>query len=340
MQAKMIGLKGGCLILIVLGIALFIGLTFSRVLIPVFPIIVGIIMWFITKTQRKLIKTSPTPIYQVKEGWVKIQGTASALKTFETPYFKQACIAYAYEEGNVTYDSESGSEYVNNIIKKEEFQDFYLSNATGKIKVVLNQLNLSFLNVKSDTKHSIKHAVDDIRYTERTIKNGDMISVLGYAVKNSNYAYDLTEQANQPLVIATPNIEDKTTKAFRVFKYLMPYLILMYLAVNYFLFLAPIKPKVENSTAFALFSIFGMPILGILFGVFGSRSSGFSKVFFSTLGGICFFVSLLSFPLICLLYMIKTNQYTINQVWLSIFVCVSLALIFNYKKLNEIFDNY
>jgi len=338
MQAREIGLKIGCLLIIGMGLVLFLGLAFSQILIPLVPPLIGIFIWYVTKTQRKLVRTETTPIYQIAEGWVKIQGNVSAPKTFVTPYFKQECIAYTYEEGNITYDSESGSEHVTKTSSRKEFQDFHLSNGTGKIKIIIKDLNLTLLETKSDTKHSIKYAVDDIRYTERTLKNGDLISVLGYAVKNSNYAYELTAQANQPLVIATPDFEDKTIKSFRVFKYLMPYLVLMYLSVNYFLFLAPERPHEEQNTAFALLSFFGIPILGVLFGVIGAKLSGFGKDFFSCLGGICFFVALLSFPLLCLLYMVKTNQSTIIRVWASIFICTSLAMILNYRKLEGAFD--
>ncbi|RZL43807.1 MAG: hypothetical protein EOP00_22285 [Pedobacter sp.] len=338
MEVKTIGLKVGCLVLFGLGTALFIGLTFSRILIPLVPIIAGVLVWYTTKIQRKLIKTNPTPIYQLTEGWVKIIGKVSASKTFETPYFKQECIAYVYEEANVTYDSDDGSEYVKSISKKEEFQDFYLSNSTGQIKVIVNRLNLKLLSAKSDTLHSIKYAVDDIRYTERTLKNGDLISVLGYAVKNSNFGYELIEHENKPLVIATPDFEDKTRKSFKIFKYLMPYFILMYLAVNYFLFFAPVEQNTEKNEALIYFTIFGMPILGVVFGAIGSRFSGFAKNFIAGIGGICFVVSLLSFPLLCLLAMTDTNYYIIERVWASVLVCTSLAFIMNYRKIEGAFD--
>ncbi|RZL29888.1 MAG: hypothetical protein EOP00_37175, partial [Pedobacter sp.] len=216
-------------------------LVFSnRFIVPVLPIIVLTYVYFVTKTKRKFIKKKPVSIYDLTEGLVKIEGNISAAKTFETPCFKQECIAYVYEVGNITYDGETGSERINSITKKEEFQDFYLSNATGKIKVIITKLNLAFLTAKTDTLHSIKYAVDDIRYTERTLKNGDLISVMGYAVRNSFNEFELKEQNNEPLVIGTSEFEDKSRKAFRVFKYLMPYFILMYVGVNYFLF-APIK---------------------------------------------------------------------------------------------------
>jgi hypothetical protein len=337
MQIKTIGLKIGVLVFIGLGIALYIGLSFSRILVPLFPFIAGFLVWYTTKTQRKLIKTATTPIYQITEGWVKIQGTVSASKTFKTPYFKHECIAYSYRKADISYHSEDNTEREGSVIIEEEFQDFYLTNATGKIKVILTRVNLALLPAKSEIIHSIKYAVDDIRYTERTLKNGDLISVLGYAIKNSNYHFELNEHGNRPLVIATPDFEDKTKKSFKVFKYLLPYFILMYLAVNYFLFFAPVKQHMEISTAFVLFIFFGMPILGVVFGVIGSRFSGFAKDLISGMGGICIVVSLLSFPLLCLLFMTKTEFYIIECVWASVLLCTTLAFAINYRKIEGAF---
>jgi len=338
MQIKTIGLKTGCLILIGLGITLYIALSFSRILVPLFPIIVGLLVWYTTKTQRKLIKTATTPIYEIAGGWIKIQGTVSAAKTFVTPHFKQECIAYTYRKADISYDSEDNTERENSVTTEEEFQDFYLTNPTGKIKVILHKINLALLPAKTDTLHSIKYAVDDIRYTERTLKNGDLISVLGYANKNSNHQFELSEQDNQPLLIATPDFEDKTKKSFKVFKYLIPYFILMYLAVNYFLFFAPVKQQIEKSTAFVLFIFFGMPILGILFSVIGTKINGFGKVVLSGIGGTCFVTSLLSFPLLCLLFMTDTDYYLIERVWASILLCTTLAFTIHYRKIEGAFD--
>jgi hypothetical protein len=44
MQIKTIGLKIGVLVLIGLGIALYIGLSFSRILVPLFPVIAGLLV--------------------------------------------------------------------------------------------------------------------------------------------------------------------------------------------------------------------------------------------------------------------------------------------------------
>ena len=309
----------------------------SRFVVPAVPIILVVIVIIVTKTQRTLINKKSTPIYELTEGLVKIEGTISATKTFETPHFNQECIAYIYEEGYLTYDSDTGSEHVNRTLKKEELQDFYLSNATGKIKVIITKLNLTFLPAKTDTLHSIKYAVDDIRYTERTLKNGDLISVLGYAVKNNNHEFELREQGDKPLAIATPAVEDKTRKAFKVLKDLLPYFILMYVGVNYFLF-APMKIHILESAVFPYFAIFGMPILALILGLVGNRFDGFAKLILTNLGAICFSAFFLSFPLICLFYIIKLEFTRIFCIWATIVICTTLAFIMNHKKLDGYFD--
>ncbi|WP_316807415.1 hypothetical protein [Pedobacter agri] len=309
----------------------------NRFIVPVVPVILAVIVYFVTRTQRTLIKKKSTPIYALSEGLVKIEGTVSAPKTFETPHFKQQCIAYTYEEGDITYDSDTGSEYVHKTFKKEEFQDFYLSNDTGKIKVMVSQLNLTFLPAKTDTLHSVKYAVDDIRYTERTLKNGDLVSVLGYAVKNDLQEFELRENGNKSLAISTPEVETKTRKAFKVLKDLLPYLILMYVGVNYFLF-APLKIHVKENEVFPYFAIFGMPILGIVLCAIGSNFKGFTHLLLTHLGGICFSVFLLSVPLICLFYMIELEFTRAICIWVTIFICTTLAFIMNHRKLDGYFS--
>lgn len=308
----------------------------SHLLIAVVPLVAVALVWYATKTPRKLLKTQLTPLHQISEGVVKVQGTVSAPTIFTTPYFKQECIAYHYKKANITYDSETGSENENEVITEEEFQDFYLTNATGKVKVVAEKLNLGFLSAKSDTIHSIKYAVDDVRHTERTLQNGDLINVMAYAKRNAHYEFELVETAKQPLVISNHSFENESRKSFKTFKYILPYAALMYVLVNYFIFFAPVKAHLAQNTAFVLFAFFGAPILGLILAVVGRKAEGFLDAFLSTLGGILLMVTLIAFPLLCLLLMTKTAFYTIVCVWLSVFVCVSLCMGINYKKLVKL----
>ena len=132
MKIKTIGLKTGFLVLGMLGIGLYLGLKFSLILVPLFPVFIGLLVWYTTKTQRKLLKTRTTPIYQITEGWNKVEGTVSASKTFETPYFKQECIFYTYREAKISYDTEDNTERENSATTKEEFQDFHLTEPRAK----------------------------------------------------------------------------------------------------------------------------------------------------------------------------------------------------------------
>lgn len=322
------------LIIFAISALFFVALLFSHFIIAIVPIIGAILVWLVSKTSIKLIKTKFTPIHLLNEGLVKIQGTITAPKTFVTPYFKQECIGYYYKKGNITYDGESGSEYEKDATIEEEFQDFYLTDATGKIKVIAPRFNLAFLPVKTDTVHSIKYAVDDIRHSERTLKNGDTISVMGYAKRSTNYSFEIIEQPNSPLVISNADFESKTQKSFKVLKYLLPYLILMYFSVNYFVFFAPVQHWQQND-ALIVFGFFGVPILGIILAVIGKKETDFFHIFFSVLGGTLLLVSLLTFPLLCLLLMTKTAFYTVVCVWLSVFVCTLLGIGINHKKLVE-----
>lgn len=321
-----------------LGLSLFTLIFFHHFIVPIFPVIATVFAIYVTKTQRKLLKTKQTPISNLKTGLVKIQGTVEAPKIMETPFFKVQCIGYSYEKANISYNDE-GSDYVTSATQHQDFQDFYLVNETGRIKVVADHLNLSFLPAQVKTIHSIKQSESDIRHTERTLKNGDLINVLGNAVKNNQQQFELKAESKSPLVISTSAIENRTKKGFMVVKYLLPHILLMYIAVNYFLFFAPVKLQVEKNTAFILFSFFGMPILAVFLGVTSNRTDGFFKSFLSNLAGICFGVSILTFPLLCLLFATETEFYRILCIWASVFFCTTLASIMNYKKMDAIFKS-
>lgn len=326
------------LLLMALGLSLFTLIFFNHFIVPIFPVIATVFAIYVTKTQRRLLKTKQTPISSLKTGLVKIQGTVEASKIMETPFFKVQCIGYSYEKANISYNDE-GSDYVTSATQSNDFQDFFLVNETGRIKVVSQHLNLSFLPAQVKTIHSIKQNESDIRHTERTLKNGDLINVLGNAVKNNQQQFELRAAPESPLVISTSAIENRTQKGFTAIKHLLPYLLLMYIAVNYFLFFAPVKLQVEKNTAFVLFSFFGMPILAVILGVTSNRTYGFFKSFLANLAGICFGVSILTFPLLCLLFATKTEFYRILCIWASVFFCTTLATIMTYRKLDAIFKS-
>lgn len=318
------------LVLCGVGIVLFTLVFLSHLIIPVFPVLAAIFVIYATKTQRAIIKTETTPIYQLTEGLVKLEGTVNAPTALETPFFREQCIGYSYEKAEIDYSDEDGTEYTVNAVQKDDFQDFYLSNSTGKIKVIASHINLSFLQPQIKKIHKIKH-------TERTLKNGDVITILGKAVRNNHHQFELRENGKNPLVVSNSAIENRIQKALRAVKYLLPYLILMYLSVNYFLFFAPVELRVQKNTAFILFSFFGMPLLSVIFAMIGRKPNGFAQVLLSNLAGICMGVSVLTFPLLCLLFITETEFYRIICIWASVFIFTTLAFIMNYRRLDGIF---
>lgn len=316
--------------------ALLFALFFNSFIVPVFPVLIAILIFYLTKSQRILLNTKETPIANLTGGLVKIQGTIEAPEILETPFFKVQCIGYSYEKAEVKYDDD-GNEQVTSIIRKNEIQDFYLMNKTGKIKIIAGDLNLSLLPAQLKTIHSIKYSENDIRHTERTLKNGDLINVLGNAIGTNDNQFELRALPESPLVISTPAIESRTQKGFKVIHHLLPYIVLMYLSVNYFLFFAPVKVQLESNNGFIIFSIFGMPILAIIIAAAGNKIGGTFKVFLTNLAGICIIVTLLTFPLLCLLLIIKTEFYRILCIWISVFFCTTIATIMNHNRLDEIF---
>lgn len=326
------GIFSGVLSYVVMGaiLMLFMLFFFNRYIVPVLPVILAVIVYFFTKTQRTLIKKKLTPIYELTEGLVKIEGRASALSVFESPFFKEECIGYSYEQAKIAYDDETGSEYTVSAVQSDKCQDFYLTNSTGKIKVIANRINFSFLQKQVKVVGNIKH-------TERTLKNADVVSVLGNAIKNNKAEFELQKLAENPFVVSNEAIISKQQKAFRAIKFLLPYIVLMYIGVNYFLFFAPIKIQMEKNTAFILFSFFGMPILAVVLGLIGNRMEGFGKLFFSNLAGICFGVTLLTFPLLCLFFTIELEFYRIVCIWITVLVCNTLAFVTNFKRLDGLF---
>lgn len=164
-----------------------------------------------------------------------------------------------------------------------------------------------------------------------------MINILGYAVPNNQHQFELRGQPKNPLVIGTIDLDFRTQKGLNAIRNLLPYIILMYIAVNYFLLFAPVKVHLEKNTAIILFIFFGMPILGVIFAIAANNKNGVSKLFFSNLAGICIGVTFLAFPLLCLLFITETEFYRILCIWISVFCCTTLATIMNYDRKDEFF---
>ena len=311
-------------------LSLFSLLFFNRFIVPAIPIIVGIMVYFYTKIQRTLIKKKPTLINQLSEGFVKIEGKISASNHIETPFFKEECIGYSYEKAEIDYDDETGNEYKKSAVKKNDFLAFYISDATGKIKVNSENLDLSFLPERTKL-------ISTTRHTERTLKNDDEITILGTAVKNKWNDFELQKVDKNPFTASNKTAIYKQQKVFRAIKFALPYFILMYVGVNYFLF-ASMKIQLEENEIFPYFAIFGIPFFAIILGLIGSRFEGFANLILSNLAGTLFIVSFLTIPLLCLFYMIELEFYRIFCIWITIFVCTTLAFVMNFKRLDGLFE--
>ncbi|MDR6969611.1 hypothetical protein J2X31_003644 [Flavobacterium arsenatis] len=328
MKSVFSGILG--LVAMVVFCSIFMLIFFNQFIVPVFPVIVAVVVYFLTKTQRILIKKKYIPINQLSEGLVKIEGKINASTTLETPYFKDQCIGYSYEKAEIDYDDETGNEYTKSAVLKNNFQEFYISDATGKIKVNPEGLNLTFLTGKSKV-------ISKTRHTERTLKNDDEITILANAVKNKWNEFELQKSDGNPFTISDKTNISKQEKSFQIIKLLLPYLVLMYVGVNYFLF-TPIEIQIEQNEIFPYFAIFGMPILAIILGLIGSRFEGFANLILSNLAGTCFIVALLTIPLLCLFLMIEIEFYRIICIWTTIFVCTTIAFVMNFKRLDGLFE--
>lgn len=309
---------------------LFTLVFFNIYIVPILPLVLGVFVYFFTKTERTIIKKKSTPINQLVEGLMKIEGKIVATNHLETPFFKEECIGYNYEKAEIDYDDETGNEYTKSAILKNDFLSFYISDATGKIKINSENLDLSFLPKRTKV-------ISKTRHTERSLKNGDEITILGTVVKNSQNEFELQKVSKNPFTASNKIAISKQQKAFRAINFTLPYFILMYIGVNYFLF-TPLQIHIKENEIFPYFAIFGIPILAVIFGIIGSRFDGFTNLILSNLAGNLFIVALLTIPLLCLFYIIELEFYRIFCIWLIILVYTSLAFVINYKKLDEIFE--
>lgn len=286
-------------------------------------------VYFFTKTQRTLIKKKSTLINKLTEGLMKIEGKISASNHIESPFFKEECIGYNYEKAEIDYDNETGKEYTKSAIKKNNFLEFYISDKTGKIKVNPDGLDLSFLPERTKL-------ISKTRHTERTLKNNDEIIVLGTVVKNSLNEFELQKVDKNPFTASNKTALSKQQKTFRAVKVCLPYFILMYVGVNYFLF-TPVEIPIKENEIFPYFAIFGMPVLAIILGLIGSRFDGFANLILSNLAGNLLMVSFLTIPLLCLFYTIELEFFRIFSIWLIILVCTTLAFVINFKRFDGLF---
>ncbi|MFC3561418.1 hypothetical protein [Pedobacter jamesrossensis] len=320
----------GCVIIIfIIGFGVF----YAKFLVPIVPIALGLLAYYTTNKLRASTFGKPQKIYELNEGQVLVEGTVIKLEAeLISPYFRETCIGYLYKEIEYVPTDDDYNEELK--VTKTACNDFTLSTSSGTIKIKGNELDFKKLKPRTYTEHSLKPKINDIGHAEYLLKNNDEIVIIGTAIKNIYQRFEIAKLNNELFFVTTRNkIEDQKIN-YQILVRLFPWMCVLYLIVNYFLFFAP-SNDMPKSDVFAFVSIFGLPVLFVVFFLIGrDKKDWFSQVF-QYLAGVCIFSSLLSFPLIILFYMIELEYYKIFCIVISIVSVTALALMFNYKKLVE-----
>lgn len=315
-------------IVIISGLAAFL---FAKFLVPIVPVVFGIVAFYGNVKLRKATFGKSNNIYELTEGQVLLEGTVLKLEhELTSPYFKENCIAYLYKE--IEYEPTDDGYYDRVLSTKFECTDFNLSTNTGIVKVKGQQLDIKQLKPRIYTEHSLKPQINDIGHSEYLLKANDKIVLIGTAVKNIYQRFEIAKLNNQPFYVTTRNKIESQKISHQVLLRLLPWMVVLYFVVNYFLFFAP-SQNISKSDVFAYLSIFGLPILFVIFWLIGKDKKDFISQVFQYLAGVCILSSLLSFPLTILFYMIELEYYRMHCIFISIVSVTALALLFNYKKL-------
>lgn len=320
----------GCLALIIIGALC---LLFAKFLVPIVPVLIGILAYYGTYKLRVTTFKKPQNIHELTEGPVLLEGTVvKDGADLTSPYFKENCIGYLYKEIEYVPNDDG---YYNNVLKEELIcSDFTLSTNSGSVKVIGHQLDLKRVIPKTHLVHSLKPDVNDIGYEEYLLKSEDKIVIAGTAVKNIYQRLDIAKFNNEPFFITSRNKIEQQKISHQVLRSLFPWMCVLYAVVNYFLFFAPSKNMPKNDV-FVVFTFFGLPVLFLVFWLIGKDKKDWFSQVFQYLAGVCILSSLLSFPLLILFYMIKLDHYRIFCIFNSIVAVTALAMLFNYKKLIE-----
>lgn len=330
-----IGFTLGCVVLII-GIA--VSLMFMKYLVPVVPLVLGVLVYLGTNNLKAAVFTKAKNLHELTEGTAKLEGRATARsEEILSPYFKETCIGYLYTvEEYVPTDDSIRSELRS---QSKDCRNFVLSTDSGTININANQIDLSQLKPKSIDVHSLKYNENDMRHNERTVKNNDEIVVIGDVRKNLFNEFEITKIDGKPFFVTTKNRVEASKISYQMFWQVLPWLILLYLVVNYFLFFAPTK-DLPKRDAFAYFIFFGLPMLFLIFLALARDSQSWIGKLFRYLGSVCILTSLLSFPLLILFYMIELEYYRMLCIEISIATIVALMCLFNYNQLNRLNSGY
>ena len=320
----------GCLGLFVL---VTLGLIFVKFLVPIVPLLLAIFLLF-TKSQFKAtIFSKQKKLYELTEGPARLAGKAIVSEEeLISPFFKEKCIGYLYLEQEYIPNNDG---YSTNILAEQTAcKNFQLETDYGSIHVNAAGLTLKDLAKTVKDEHSLKHNVNDLAYIEYLLKNNDEVVIVGTVLKNERGQLEFVK-VGSALFFATTKVKVEEVKmGFELLARLSPWLVMMYFSVNYFLFFAP-PLDIPNYQVFPYFAIFGLPIIFVVLAFATKDKEGFICKILQFIAGVCFFTSLLNFPLIILFYSIELEFYRIFCIFLSIAVFTTLALAFNYNHLTE-----
>ena len=320
----------GCLAILII-VAL--GLLFAKFLVPIVPLVIGLLVFYTSNKFRATVFRAPQNIREITAGQVLLEGTVTKYdEELTSPYFKEKCIGYVYHQTEYipTEDGYDGKV----LLDETDFKSFMLSTQFESIKVDGKELDLKQLKPNNYTEHSLKPDVNDIVHSEYLLKNGDQIVLVGTAVKSFYQGFEIAKAGKEPFFVTTRNKIEEQKISFKVVKSLFAWMLIIYIAVNYFLFFAP-SNNMPKSDLFAILAFFGLPILFLVFLLIGQQRKDWFSQIFQYLAGVCILSSLLTFPLLILFYMMELEFYRIFCIVISIISITALGLLFNYKKLTE-----
>ena len=320
----------GCLAILII---ISLGLFFAKFLVSIVPLLIGSLVFYTSKKYRALIFSAPQKIREITAGQVLLEGTVIKYdEELTSPYFKEKCLGYVYQQ--TEYISTDDGYDTKVLLDETDFKSFKLSTNFESIKVDGKQLDLKQIKPSTYTEHSLKPNVNDIVHSEYLLKNGEQIVLVGTAVKNFNRGYEIAKVGKEPFFVTTRNKIEEQRISFQVLKSLFPWMVIIYIVVNYFLFFAPSR-NMPKSDLFAVLVFFGFPIMFIVFWQIGQNGKDWLSQIFQYLAGVCILTSLLTFPLLILFYMIDLDFYRIFYIVISVLSINALGLLFNYKKLLD-----
>lgn len=168
--------------------ALFISLflSYGSSILPLFFIAVFI---FIISTNLSKYKNGffkfqsilPTSkIHSMSMGLVELEGQVKGIELLRSPIDSKECIAYIYEIDKISLD-EDGRETLFNVHSEKKCNRFIITDDTGSVEVDPDKLRLEMLPIDEQYRSGKK------RYTQRLLKNEDLVLLIGKAsVENNN----------------------------------------------------------------------------------------------------------------------------------------------------------